>query len=131
MQLLSDLHQHSQDSSFFVYRFNDEATKFQAEKGTAIDKKDDIKLRALNDRMVNVEKAFITAAGLPNQPMTRHVIFAPSVNNKYGSTSFPGISDLVAKQNKTDQDWLDIKKQTSIVFKAISDATNTLKADAN
>ena len=128
---MSDRHQYSQHSSFFVYRFKDEATKFQAEKGKAADEKDDIKLRALNDRMVNVEKAFITAAGLPNQPMTRHVIFAPSVNNKYGSTSFPGISDLVAKQNKTDQDWLDIKRQTSIVFKAISDAANTLKADAN
>ena len=130
MLLLSDRHQ-SKHSSFFVYRFKDEATEFQAEKGKAIDEKDDIKLRALNDRMVNVEKAFITAAGLPNQPITRHVLFAPSVNNKYGSTSFPGISDLVAKQNKTNQDWLDIKKQTSIVFKAISEATDTLKADAN
>jgi N-acetylated-alpha-linked acidic dipeptidase len=127
---LSDRHQ-SKHSSFFVYRFKDEATEFQAEKGKAIDEKDDIKLRALNDRMVNVEKAFITAAGLPNRPMTRHVIFAPSVNNAYGSTSFPGISDLVAKQNKTNQDWLDIKKQTSIVFKAILEATDTLKADAN
>ena len=81
--------------------------------------------------MVNVEKAFITAAGLPNRPMTRHVIFAPSINDKYVSTSFPGITDLVAKESKTDQDWLDIREQTSIVFKAISDATNTLKADAN
>ena len=81
--------------------------------------------------MVNVEKAFITAAGLPNQPITRHVIFAPSVNNAYGSASFPGITDLVAKESKTDQDWLDIKEQTSIAFKAISDATNTLKVDAN
>ena len=131
MQLLSDHHQHSQDSSFFVYRFKDEAEKFQAEKGKAVDEKDDIKLRALNDRMVNVEKAFITAAGLPNRPITRHVILSPSVNNASDSASFPGISDLVVKQNKTDQDWLDIKKQTSIVFKAISEATDTLKADAN
>jgi hypothetical protein len=79
--------------------------------------------------MVNVEKAFITAPGLPNQPIIRHVIFAPSVHDASGN--FPGIRDLVFKQNKTDQDWLDIKKQTSIVFKAISEATDTLKADAN
>jgi hypothetical protein len=63
--------------------------------------------------------------------MTRHVIFAPSVNDKYSSTSFPGITEIVFKRSKTDQDWLDIKKQTSILFKAISDATNILKADAN
>ena len=81
--------------------------------------------------MVNVERAFITAAGLPNQPMTRHVIFAPSINDSYGTTSFPGIADLVAKENKTDQDWLDIKKQASIVFKAISEATNALKSETN
>ena len=80
--------------------------------------------------MVNVEKAFITAAGLPDRPITRHVLFAPSVTNSYGSTSFPGITDLVAKENKTKQDWLDIKKHISIVFKSISEATSSLKEDA-
>ena len=80
--------------------------------------------------MVNVEKAFIMAAGLPDRPITRHVVFAPSISNTYGSTSFPGITDLVTKENKTEQDWLDIKKQTSIVFKSISEATSALKEDA-
>ena len=79
--------------------------------------------------MVNVEKAFITAAGLPDQPITRHVVFAPSITNTYGTTSFPGITDLLAKENKTDADWLEIKNQVSIVFKAISDATNAMNAD--
>ena len=83
----------------------------------------------MNDRMVNVEKAFITAAGLPDQPMTRHVVFAPSVRNSYGTTSFPGITDLLAKENKTETDWLEIKNQVSIVFKAISDATSAMSAD--
>lgn len=100
------------------------------EKEKALEEKDDVKLRDLNDRMVNVEKSFITAPGLPNRPTTRHVIFAPSVNNNYGSTSFPGISDLMVKQNKTEQDWLDIKEQMSVVFQAITSATDTLKADA-
>jgi N-acetylated-alpha-linked acidic dipeptidase len=111
-------------------RFKKEATKFRLEKVKAVDEKDDIRLRALNDRMVNVEKCFITAAGLPNRAITKHVVFAPSINNSYGSTRFPGIADLVAKDNKTDQDWLDIRQQTSIVFNAISEATQTLKSDA-
>ena len=80
--------------------------------------------------MVNVEKAFITAAGLPDRPITRHVLFAPSISNSVIITSFPGITDLVAKENKTEQDWLDIKKQTSIVCKSISEATSALKEDA-
>ena len=81
--------------------------------------------------MVNVEKAFITAAGLPDRPMTRHVVFAPSVTNTYGSTSFPGITDLLTKKNKMETDWLEIKNQVSIVFKAISDATSAMNADEN
>ena len=81
--------------------------------------------------MGNVEKSFITAPGLPNRPNVRHVIFAPSVNNVYASTSFPGISDLMFKQHKTEQDWLDIKRQASVVFKAILSAIDTLKADEN
>ena len=111
-------------------RFIKEAKKFQVEKDKALEEKDDMKLRDLNDRMVNVEKSFITAPGLPNRPNARHVIFAPSVNNLYGSTSFPGISDLMFKENKTEQDWLDIKEQMSVLFKAISSATDSLKADA-
>ncbi|XP_028396939.1 glutamate carboxypeptidase 2-like [Dendronephthya gigantea] len=113
-----------------IKRFKEEAEKFQEEKGKALEEKDDVKLRDLNDRMVNVEKSFITAPGLPNRPITRHVIFAPSKNNIYGSTSFPGIFDLMFSKNKTEQDWLDIKEQASILFKAISSATDSLKADA-
>ncbi|XP_028396940.1 glutamate carboxypeptidase 2-like [Dendronephthya gigantea] len=109
--------------------FKEEAKIFQEEKKKALDGKFDIQLRDLNDRMVNVEKAFLTAPGLPNRPNTRHVVFAPSVNNAYGSTSFPGISDLMFKENKTEQDWLDIKEQASVLFKAISSATDALKAD--
>ncbi|XP_028396937.1 glutamate carboxypeptidase 2-like [Dendronephthya gigantea] len=114
-----------------IRKFIEEAKKFQAEKEKALDLKDDIKLRDLNNRMVNVEKSFISTPGLPNRPNTRHVVFAPSVNNVYGSTSFPGISDLMFKQHKTEKDWLDIKRQASVVFKAISGATETLKADGN
>ncbi|XP_028397055.1 glutamate carboxypeptidase 2-like isoform X2 [Dendronephthya gigantea] len=113
-----------------IMEFKKEAKIFEAEGNEAFEEKDDIKLRDLNDRMINVEKAFITAPGLPNRPNTRHVVFAPSVNNAYGSTSFPGISDLMFKENKTEQDWLDIKKQASVLFQAISSATDVLKADA-
>ena len=62
--------------------------------------------------------------------MKRHVIFAPSANNAYGSTSFPGISDLMFIKSKTREDWLAIKEQASVVFKAIAGATDALKPDA-
>ena len=113
-----------------IQNFTKAAETFEKEKENAMDSKSDIALRDLNDRMVNVEKAFIYAPGLPNQPITRHVLFAPSTFNKYGTTSFPGISDLLYPANKTEEDWENIKKQVSVVFQAISEATNTLLPDA-
>lgn len=106
------------------------ADEFIKEKGNGTEEKSDIELRDLNDRMVNVEKAFIYPYGLPNRPQTRHLVFAPSVTNSYGSTSFPGISDLMVATNKTQDDWQEIKRQVSIVYKAIYEATAALRPDA-
>ena len=103
---------------------------FHEEVQNAIQDKSDIELRDLNDRMVNVEKSFIYGLGLPNQKFNRHDIFAPSTNNIYASTHFPGISDLMFLSNKTENDWKNIKSQISIVFKSIMSAAETLSKDA-
>ena len=125
----AELEQNNTTLSFIenaIQNFKRTAQMFEKEKENAMDNKSDIALRDLNNRMVNVEKAFIYPLGLPNQPTTRHVVFAPSTNNKYGTTSFPGISDLLYPANKSEEDWESIKKQISIVFKAISEATDAL-----
>ena len=113
-----------------IKQYTKAAEKFKKENETAMDVKSDIELRDFNDRMVNVEKAFIYPYGLPNQPYTRHLVFAPSITNSYGTTSFPGISDLMVPTNKTSDDWQEIKRQISIVYKAISEATAALLPDA-
>ena len=114
-----------------IKEFGRAAAKFKKENESAMDEKSDIKLRDFNDRMVNVEKAFIYPYGLPNQPYTRHLVFAPSLNNRYGTTSFPGISDLMFSENKTSENWEQINREVSVVFKAISEATRTLLPDSN
>ena len=103
--------------------------RFQQEVEGAIANKDDIQLRDLNDRMVNIEKSFIYSYGLPNQKFNRHVIFTPAL--QYVDTYFPGISDLIVVSNKTEKDWREIRRQASIVFKSIMSAVDTLKQDAN
>ena len=111
-----------------VCRFNNACTKFHQEVDDAIANKNEIELRDLNDRMVNVEKSFIYSYGLPNQKFNRHVIFTPSLN--YVGTYFPGISDLIVVSNKTEKHWGKIRRQVSIVFKSIMSAVDTLKQDA-
>ena len=113
-----------------IQEYRKAAEKFKKENESAMNVKSDIELRDFNDRMVNVEKAFIYPYGLPNQPYTRHLVFAPSITNSYGTTSFPGISDLMVPTNKTSDDWQEIKRQISIVYKAISEATAALLPDA-
>ena len=105
-----------------IQEYTKAAEKFKKENESAIDVKSDIELRDFNDRMVNVEKAFIYPYGLPNQPYRRHLV--------YRTTSFPGISYLMVNTNKTSDDWQGIKRQISIVYKAISEATAALLPDA-
>ena len=114
----------------FICSFKNESEKFHEEVEKAIENTNDIELRYLNDRIVNVEKSFIYSLGLPNQKFNRHVIFAPLFNNLYGSSHFPGISDLVFSSNKTEKDWKNIRREVSIVFKSIMSAVETLRKDA-
>ncbi|XP_028415064.1 glutamate carboxypeptidase 2-like isoform X1 [Dendronephthya gigantea] len=113
-----------------VTKFHNASLKFQKEVETAVKSMNDIQLRDLNDRMVNVEKSFIYSFGLPNQSFTRHVIFAPPSNNNYGSAHFPGIIDLMIPSNETSRDWGEIRKQVSVVFKSIMSAVESLNKDA-
>ena len=82
-------------------------------------------LRRLNDRLIKVERAFIYSYGLPGRRLIRHVIFAPSKYNVYGSSSFPGVSDTLAKFDETgDVDAVDL--QLSIATQSVLAAVDIL-----
>ena len=82
-------------------------------------------LRRLNDRMIKVERAFIYSYGLPGRRLVRHVIFAPSKYNLYGSSSFPGVSDILFKLQETgDEEAVDL--QLSIATQSVLAAVDIL-----
>lgn len=85
---------------------------------------DFFKLRILNNQMVDLEKIFINPYGLPDRPDTRNIVFAPSVVNAYGSSSFPGITDQLSKN---PVDWSEVKKQINILYKSIKEANEFLQ----
>ncbi|XP_068727027.1 putative N-acetylated-alpha-linked acidic dipeptidase [Montipora capricornis] len=83
-------------------------------------------LRRFNDRLIKVERAFIYAYGLPGRRLVRHVIFAPSKYNLYGSSSFPGASDILFKLHETgDTNAVDL--QLSIATQSVLAAVDILK----
>ena len=83
-------------------------------------------LRRVNDRLIKVERAFIYAYGLPGRRLIRHVIFAPGKYNLYGSSSFPGASDILFKLHETgDTNAVDL--QLSIATQSVLAAVDILK----
>ena len=82
-------------------------------------------LRRLNDQMIKVERAFIYSYGLPGRRLVRHVIFAPSKYNLYGTSSFPGVSDILFKLEETGNE-AEVDRQISIARQAILAAVDIL-----
>lgn len=58
-------------------------------------KKSPFLARQFNDQMMNLDKNFLLADGLPARPIYSHAIMSPSQFNVYGSGYFPGIADTL------------------------------------
>ncbi|XP_078515104.1 N-acetylated-alpha-linked acidic dipeptidase 2-like [Lissotriton helveticus] len=89
-----------------------------------------IDLRIMNDQLMLLERAFIDPLGLPGRRFYRHIIFAPSSQNKYAGESFPGIYDAMFDiENKADQSkaWEDVRQQISVAAFTVQAAAGTLE----
>nr|XP_057936077.1 N-acetylated-alpha-linked acidic dipeptidase 2 [Doryrhamphus excisus] len=94
---------------------------------------DTLQVRAMNDQLMYLERAFIDPLGLPGRPFYRHVIFAPSSHNKYAGESFPGIYDALFNiEDSADQEkaWNEVKRQISIAAFTVHAAAMTLTPPA-
>jgi len=81
--------------------FNMETKKFMTSlKNVDLEQINPYRLRELNDRLMLLDRVFILPAGLPDRPEERHALFSPSKFNAYGSSSLPGISDLLHQVDK-------------------------------
>ena len=70
--------------------------------------------------------------GLPDRPEHRHAIFSPAKFNSYGSSTFPGIGDLLHQIETLTGDeathrWEQIKRHVSDLMIIIHGATNFLQ----
>jgi len=58
------------------------------------------KIRRLNDRLMQTERAFIWEAGIKGREYYRHLIFAPGKYDSYFGEAFPTLADAIL-----DLDW--------------------------
>ncbi|PON62462.1 Peptidase [Parasponia andersonii] len=91
-------------------------------------KKDQSKLRELNDRLMMAERAFTDRDGLLERSWYKHLIYGPSKYNDYGSESLPGIGDAVemVKKLNTTESWKLAQHEIWRVSRAIKQASQVL-----
>ena len=82
--------------------------------------------RALNDQMMQPEKAFIQTAKSNDLKLSRHVIYGLNVRNLYGDLCFPRVHYAMIKAKKTG-DWKLVEKEISLLTYSINSAANVLK----
>jgi hypothetical protein len=80
-------------------------------------------LARLNDAIVRVERAFLSAAGLPGRPWFRHTLYAPGLTTGYASWPFPGVVQALRER---DADAL--QAQMRVVVERIKDGTAKVAA---
>nr|XP_043628985.1 probable glutamate carboxypeptidase LAMP1 [Erigeron canadensis] len=92
-------------------------------------KKQPWKLREINDRLMMAERALTDKEGLSGRPWYKHLIYAPSKHNNYGSKCFPGIDDAIqnAERLNTEDSWNLVQHEIWRVSRAVTQASLVLR----
>uniref|UniRef100_A0A0D6QTN6 Aminopeptidase NAALADL1 n=1 Tax=Araucaria cunninghamii TaxID=56994 RepID=A0A0D6QTN6_ARACU len=101
-------------------------TKKTEEAGEGVEKIQLNARRSLNDLLVMAERAFTDAEGLPGNPWNKHLVYGPANTDKYGTTSFPGISDMIPRVSASGKSWEDVQHQIWRVSRVISRVARVL-----
>ncbi|KAK3210607.1 hypothetical protein Dsin_015313 [Dipteronia sinensis] len=119
-----------------IQELSEAATKIENQKKAIKDARDWVsiwnrghfKVRELNDRLMMAERAFTDRDGLFGRPWYKHLIYAPSKHNDYGSKSFPGIDDAIeeAKNLNTAESWHTVQHEVWRVSRAVRHASLVL-----
>jgi N-acetylated-alpha-linked acidic dipeptidase len=80
-------------------------------------------LQDMNRRLMAVERDLLTRSGLPGRPWYRHQIYAPGVNQGYGTQELPGLHDALFLHHNPAQ----AKRYEAKLFASLRAATATLR----
>ncbi len=79
-------------------------------------------LKALNDSLIQVERAFLATEGLPGRPWFKHSLYAPGLTLGYGSWPLPGLRQAIE-----EDDPAMFEAQMTVLVERIDAATEALK----
>ncbi|CAJ1976392.1 unnamed protein product [Sphenostylis stenocarpa] len=109
-------------------KINDQRKEIEVNKSWITWKKDHLKVRDLNDRLMMAERAFTDRDGLFGISWYKHLIYGPSKHDDYDSQPFPGIDDAVkmAKNLNTAESWHRVQHEVWRVSRVIKHASLVL-----
>ncbi|CAN7988327.1 unnamed protein product, partial [Ixodes pacificus] len=87
-------------------------------------------LQEYNDRLVQLERAFLLPSGYPHHPHFRHVIYGPSSDGSYQGVLFPHLRAAIedAKRDNHSASWNQVRESLSYVVHALRSAANVLNS---
>lgn len=110
-----------------VSDFLNASRKFESSKSEPALLKSPSKLRMFNEKIVEVEKAFIYPYGLPGKTQARHVAFNFGFQNiLQGKATFPGVTEALHVAEKSG-DWNLVRQQLSIAVYSVQSAARVLE----
>ncbi|PKU85901.1 probable glutamate carboxypeptidase LAMP1 [Dendrobium catenatum] len=127
----SSLYKSIEDFKNAVAKVNSQMKELESKVWLSKWKKEPVKVRELNDRLMLTERAFTDREGLFERPWYKHLIYGPSQHNGYGSESFPGIDDAVkkAETSNTSSSWQSVQHEVWRVARVITQASHVLKGE--
>lgn len=73
------------------------------------------KRQALDEALVQTERAMISETGLPRRPWFKHQIYAPGFYTGYGVKTLPGVREAIEQRN-----WTEAEQQIKLVAEIIN-----------
>jgi len=90
--------------------------------------KDSMKIRQLNDRLMQAERAFTSREGIFKQEWFKHLVYGPSEQNDWDTAVYPGIANAIAsaRSSNTSESWKSVQHEIYRVARAVAQASAVL-----
>ncbi|CAL4947524.1 unnamed protein product [Urochloa decumbens] len=90
--------------------------------------KDSLKIRQLNDRLMQAERAFTSREGIFKQEWFKHLVYGPSDQNDWDTAVYPGIANAIAsaRSSNTSESWKSVQHEIYRVARAVTQASAVL-----
>ncbi|CAO1945022.1 unnamed protein product [Urochloa humidicola] len=90
--------------------------------------KDSLKIRQLNDRLMQAERAFTSREGIFKQEWFKHLVYGPSEQNDWDTAAYPGIANAIAsaRSSNTSESWKSVQHEIYRVARAVTQASAIL-----